>query len=177
MRGWLGLSLVGALFAASTADACPPGRPCLKNKNRPPAYRHEVPDRYLRSRKGAPPPFERKRVAKFLLASTWKPNYDKPLSTSPQVAGQTEVIRETDALRFADPTKTIPEAKPGERIVLVRYIERNKGRTLLDVDGEIFWLQPCKTRKDYACLVPSEIGFAEVDPEHPPQPVFGPTPE
>ena len=93
------------------------------------------------------------------------------------MAGQTEIIRETDALRFVDPTKTIPDAKPGERIVLVRYVERNKGRTLVDVDGEIYWLQPCKTRKDYACLVPSEIGFAEVDPEHPPQPVFGPTPE
>jgi hypothetical protein len=117
------------------------------------------------------------RVARFLAASAWKPIYDRPLPKTAPVAGQTQIIRETDALHFVDPTKAIPDAKPGERIVLIRYIERNKGRTLVDVDGEIYWLQPCKTRKDHACLVISEIGFAEVDPDHPPQPVFGPTPE
>src|SRR5262245_36477334 len=100
VRGWLGLALVGVLLASRSAFACPPGRPCLKNKNRPPAYRNEVPDRYLRSQKGAPPAFERKRVAKFLLAGTWKPIYDKPPSASAPVAGQTQIIRETDALRF-----------------------------------------------------------------------------
>jgi hypothetical protein len=177
VRRSFGLALGVALALAGSAGACPPGRPCLKQKNRPPAVREEVPDRYLRSVKGAPPAFERKRVAKFLLAGTWKPIYDKPLGKTPSVAGATQIIRETDALRFVDPTKPMSEAKPGERIVLVRYVERNKGRTLVDVDGEIFWLQPCKTRKDYACLVVSEIGFAEVDPDHPPQPALGPVPE
>lgn len=173
------LVAVMALVAlpAIPAAACPPGRPCLKYRKRVPAERHEVPDRYMRVAKGGAPGFDRKRVARFLLGSAWRPVYDKPVPPEGKVAGATKIIRETDALRFVDPSSTVPEAKPGERIVLVRYIEKNKGHTLVDVDGEIFALAACKTRKGYACLTISDIGFAEADPDHPIAPVFAQPPE
>ncbi len=179
MGRWLAVVVVSTLVVGHRAEACPPGRPCRKYDARIPTTQYESPDRYVRSTKGAPPAFDRKRVARFLITGTWKPTYDRPSTAAaprPMVAGQPQIIRETDTLRFVDPTKPIPDARPGERIVLVRYVERNKGRTLIDVDGEIFWLRPCAPRKDRGCLVPSELGLPEVDPEHPPTPVFGPMP-
>jgi len=166
---------------AGRAAACPPGRPCNKHYNHGPRVEQQDPDRYVHSIKGLPPAFEPKRVARFLLGGGWKPVYDKPLPREAQTASidATQYIRETETLRFVDPRSTIPDAKDGQRIVLVRYIEKKKGKAivLVDVDGAIYQLSACKTRKGYACLVPSELGFDEADPDHPMEPVFGPTPE
>ncbi|HSD87833.1 MAG TPA: hypothetical protein VLB44_09980 [Kofleriaceae bacterium] len=168
-------------LVTSPAAACPPGRPCNKHYNHGPRMEHQDPDRYVHSIKGLPPAFEPRRVARFLLGGGWKPVYDKPLPKEPQAKSidATEYIRETEKLRFVDPTKAIPEPRDGERIVLVRYVEKKKGTSLVlvDVDGAIYQLRACKQHKGYACLVPSDVGFDEVDPDHPVEPVFGPTPE
>jgi hypothetical protein len=169
------------LSATPSADACPPGSPCLK-------YRQQTvnvqPEYYARAGGGTIPSFDRKKLARY-LATRWKPVFGdgNGPAAKPQPSRYYKVtyVKNDSSLQLVDPTRKIPAAKKNERVVLIRQIERDHdGNVFVDVDGIAYQLWYCASGKQAVpCLTNSGNAFSSmfpVDDSAEPQPVLKPIP-
>lgn len=121
------------------ADACPPG-PCNKYKRVPPTEAAVL--SYKRAVRGvAPTRFDRAALAKFLSTSAWVPDGGQALTPNTIPARTVRFFRPDQPRRRDEP----------DRIVIIRQIEKRKGLTYVEVDGDFFTLSRC-TDTRYTCL-------------------------
>lgn len=163
----LGLA-VATLWLSATpppAAACPVGSPCLKYRRTDQTI-SLPPDHFAREGGGTVPKFDRKKLAKYLAASKWKPVFDDGLGLAvkrapPNPYARVTYVKDTSKLRFVDPTAKIPAPGKDEHIVLIRQIERdNEGNYFVNVDGVAYQLWYCVSGKGtVACLTNTGTAF------------------
>ncbi|HUS27128.1 MAG TPA: hypothetical protein VMZ53_01420 [Kofleriaceae bacterium] len=181
MGRWFSLVVAALWLSATTpADACPAGSPCLK-------YRAQTvtqqPDHFAREGGGTIPKFDRKKLARFLATSKWKPVFgdgNGPAAKTPTRYHVT-YVKDSSKLRFVDPSGKIPTAGKDERVILIRQIERdNEGNYFIDVDGIAYQLWYCVSGKRTSpCLTNSASAFSSMfplDKQDPAQPLLKPMP-
>lgn len=154
LRAFAALCFLGLL--ATPATACPVNSECLKYRRHMPPPRITVKvTGYMRSVPATPPAFNHRRIAQFLAASTWQPQY---------VAGPGLGV--PPAIRFVD-ARTVRRPVVGnrnERLVNIRQLARRNGVTMVEVDGAVFALERCQylPRRWTACLTPrTDLSFDE----------------
>ena len=104
---------------------------------------------YKRAAAGAVPTYSEARVAKFLAASLWEPG--------------PPAQRAAPRLRFIAAGKPAPKAKKGESIITIGRLAKRDGKTLVEIDRSAYVLAPCRDRKTFACLSPTNAPFDPPD--------------
>ena len=159
----LSLAIAVALVttaAAPLAQACPPG-PCLKYRNVNP---HDLmgptqvvsPTMYTRPLSAPFPRFSYAGVARFLASTKWTAELSLlgPLAPNQRLANT--------ALRFVT-AANISRGDANTRVVLIRRIEQRANAILVEVDGSVWMLSRCGTRRaPLICL--TEHGEMSFDP-------------
>lgn len=169
------------LSATPVADACPVGSPCLKYRVREKTVNVQ-PDHFAREGGGTIPKFDRKKLARFLATSKWKPRFadEGGLAAKPAPSPYYKVtyIKNTAKLRFVDPSGKIPTAGKQERVILIRQIERdNEGNFFVDVDGIAYQLWYCASgKRAVACLTNTATAFTSMFPVDKQEPALKPIP-
>jgi len=127
---------VGLLEAA----ACPPG-PCSKYRRVAPVEAQAVV--YRRAARGMPPRFDRRALARFLSRAGWLPELT-PAEPNTLPARTVLFVAAADVQRSNTTT---------DRLVILRRLEKRKGSTYVEMDGQFFELAPCLgNRRMFACL-------------------------
>ena len=140
------------------------------------------PDHFAREGGGTIPKFDRKKLARYLATSKWKPifgdeNNGPAVKRPPNPYYRVTYVKDTSKLRFVDPTGKIPTAGKQERVVLIRQVERDtEGNFFVDVDGMAYQLWYCvEGKRTVPCLTNTANAFNSmfpVDDNAPPQPVL-----
>jgi hypothetical protein len=153
-----------------TADACPVGSPCLKYKVREQTVNLQ-PDHFTREGGGTIPKFDRKKLARYLATSKWKPVFADDANgpaakPPPNRYYKVNYTKDTSKLRFVDPAGKIPTAGKQERVILIRQIERDsEGNFFVDVDGIAYQLWYCvEGKRTVACMTTTATAFSSMFP-------------
>ena len=169
--------VVATLWLSATptpdAGACPAGSPCLKYKLMDQTVNVQ-PDHFAREGGGTIPKFDRKKLARYLATSKWKPVFagDGGPVAAPKPQNRyyrVSYVKDTSKLRFVDPTGKIPTAGKQERVILIRQIERdNEGNFFVDVDGIAYQLWYCASgKRTVPCLTNTANAFNALFPVEP----------
>jgi hypothetical protein len=157
------LVLLALLVATERpAAACAVGSQCTKYRQNPGVVRVK-PTVYTRVSGGVFKSSTRSRIVKFLTGSRWDPNL-----TAIPAYPRAQVVR-SDPMFFSearDAVRVDPhQARFHARIVLVRRIESRDGITMIEVDNDIYALEPCADKKRMCLTLRNDLSFEPVQTE------------
>ena len=155
MRSLLVLFAV-TVASAKPADACAVGSPCTKYKHMyEPSIVQVTPSIYTRHTGTAFRSFTRSRVVAFLTGAQWDPVIMPVALKNPyQRVIQPVSVRFVEAERA---TRTLQSTR--QRVVLIRRIEYRNGVTMIEVDNDIYALQPCDGKKRMCLSLRNDLSF------------------